>query len=474
MKTTRTRWADLLFRGVPDVSAEALGLYRIVFAGLLIVAVARNVVPPEPFPQELHNHAGGVADWQVFHWLASRPDLVNHLEQLLLVALLLFGIGFLTRVSLGVAAASMVTWMLVRVQHGGVHNWAILLPAVIGILPIGWGDAFSVDEAIRRSLGRGTAGRPHGRHYGFGIWLPGFVLGLGFAAAALAKLRESGVGWILSGAVRYHFVTDAQNAPVTWGLWVASHQGVAIAMSFMAIFMEGTVILGSFVRSPAVRIVFACEALLVLSAFYVFQGELWIAWWVLVASFLPWGGIYAALAAPPMTRTAAAGGLSLRPAQLLVIGTLCLAQATASALHVEVPPWISDYPMYADTYSSTDEFDRLNPVKRVHHFRRDPDVGVPEDISRTLDEIPEADVVVIAAVSALVEKGSLSPEQKEQVHAVAEAFEKQMARPLGRVTLLVDEQAFNWKSGRFYWKKIGARIGTLDTHALTLMRPGDE
>jgi len=610
-KRSQARWSDLLLRGIPDVSAEALGLYRIMFAGLLIVGVAIKRLPLEPFPQELHNHAGGVADWQVFHWLASRPDLVTHLEQGLLVALLLFGIGFLTRLSLAVVAASTLTWILVRLKHSGVHDWAILLPAVIGILPVRWGDAFSVDETIRRWRGRGTAGQPHGRHYGFGIWLPGFVLGQGFAAAALAKLRQSGIGWILSGAVRYHFVTDARNAPFNWGLWVASHQWVAIAMSFMAIWMEGTIILGSFVRRPAVRMVFACEALLVLSGFYVFQNEFWIAWWILTIGLLPWGEIFDGLASrlpslvtlvddqcplcrriarvingldwfnritflnvndpavrvlfapstpvdhllrdmhvvdrgskrigtgyrgylalaraiplmwplvafgilPPiaslgdrlyrrvartrlrhapcddascgagaepqhvlpaasMTRTAGAARVpSLRPAQLVVIGSVCLLQATASVLRVEFEPWMSDYPMYAGTYASTEEFDRLNPIKRVYHFRRDPDVGIPEDISKAMDDIPEADVVVIAAVSSLVEKGSLPPEQKERVRAVAEKFEKQMARPLGRVTLLVDEEAFNWKRGRFYWKKVGARIGTLDTDALTLLRSGDE
>jgi hypothetical protein len=49
-----------------------------------------------------------------------------------------------------------------------------------------------------------------------------------------------------------------------------------------------------------------------------------------------------------------------------------------------------------------------------------------------------------------------------------------MSRPLARVTLLVDEEAFDWKRGRFYRKKVGARIGTLDTDALTLLRSGDE
>ena len=168
-----------------------------------------------------------------------------------------------------------------------------------------------------------------------------------------------------------------------------------------------------------------------------------------------------------------ASGTTLGPAQLIVIGCVCLLQLTASVLRVEIQPWMSDYPMYAGTYSSTQEFDERNPVKRIYRFRHDPDVGPPEDISKTMDDIPEADVVVMQAVSTLVETGRLSPEQMDRVRAIAGQFQSQMDRPLDRVTLLVDEEAFDWRRGRFYWKKVGAPVGTLDTDTLKLAKTAE-
>ncbi len=602
----QSRSWDPLLAGIPSVSAEALGLHRVVFATLLAFAVVRRRLPTDPFPPEVHNHAGGVADWPVFHWLASRPDLVALGEELLVVALVLLAIGFFSRLSLAVVAVLMTIWVLVRLQHTGVHEWAILLPAVVGMLPAGWGDGFSVDETIRRWRGRGGA-RRHGRYYGFGVWLPGFVLGLGFAGAAVAKLRQSGLAWILGGAVKYHFVIDARNAPLRWGLWVASHHPAAVLMSFMAVWLEGTVIVGSFVRQSARRLLFGLEALLLLLGFYVFQNELWMAWWILALSFLPWNWIYSRAASSlplavalvdgrcPLCRrsarvfhgldwfnriefvdandpavrsqyaastplaellrdmhvvgrgrgdlsrgyraylalaravpfmwpvvsigllppVAAVGervyryvarwrrrdgpctddvcaihgdlresvsirsvvpsalpgtGAALRPIQLVAIASVCLLQLTASVLQLEVQPWMSDYPMYASTFSSTEEFDRRNPVKRVYHFRRDPPAGASEDISKALDDIPDADVVVIQAVSQLAETGELSSEQRARVRAISVAFERRMQRPVGRVTLLMSEEAFDWQRGRFYWKKVGALVGTLDTDTLTLVK----
>jgi hypothetical protein len=40
------------------------------------------------------------------------------------------------------------------------------------------------------------------------------VLGVTFAAAAFAKLRLGGIGWITNGTVTYHFLTDSFDAPV--------------------------------------------------------------------------------------------------------------------------------------------------------------------------------------------------------------------------------------------------------------------
>ena len=61
------------------------------------------------------------------------------------------------------------------------------------------------------------------KEYGYTVWVPGLVLGVVFAAAAVAKLRDAGVAWILNGTVKYHFLSDSVQAMVDWGLWIGRH-----------------------------------------------------------------------------------------------------------------------------------------------------------------------------------------------------------------------------------------------------------
>ena len=78
-----------------------------------------------------------------------------------------------------------------------------------------WSDAWSVD-AWRRGTCHGTRRRSTATRSGS----PGLVLGVVFAAAAVAKLRDAGVAWILNGTVKYHFLSDSPQAMVDWGLWI--------------------------------------------------------------------------------------------------------------------------------------------------------------------------------------------------------------------------------------------------------------
>ena len=56
---------------------------------------------------------------------------------------------------------------------------------------------------------------------GYGPWVLCLALGVGFGAAAFAKVR-GGPDWILNGTVRYHFMAEALTAArVPWGPWIA-------------------------------------------------------------------------------------------------------------------------------------------------------------------------------------------------------------------------------------------------------------
>lgn len=282
-----------LTRRIPIVTASEIGFFRVVFGILLWHAFRSLALSSDPFPRELHLTRSWLADWEWVHWLASHPETVARLEALTLATMSLFIIGLWARLMFWLLAAELMVWTLVRLQHTGTHPWAVAFIAVICLLPIRWGDGFSVDEMIRRWRGRALRFQRRGRSYGFALWLPGLIFGTAMAAAGVAKLRRSGLDWILSGAVKYHFVTDAENAPVDWGLWIASQPELAVAMSLLAVATEISLGLGPLFRGYLARLPLGLAGLGLLLGFYLFQGELWLAWWMLWALFyLPWPFVF--------------------------------------------------------------------------------------------------------------------------------------------------------------------------------------
>ena len=93
-----------------------------------------------------------------------------------------------------------------------------------------------------------TVQRGTPKEYGYTVWVPGLVLGVVFAAAAVAKLRDAGVAWILNGTVKYHFLSDSVQAMVDWGLWIGRHHWLSVLLSFGAIAIETLVIVGVAAR----------------------------------------------------------------------------------------------------------------------------------------------------------------------------------------------------------------------------------
>jgi hypothetical protein len=226
------------------------------------------------------------------------------------------------------------------------HTISALMLTLLFMQGARWGDAWGVD-AWRRG---GSAARRSPREYGFVVWGPGFVLGLVLLAAAIAKLRESGLAWILNGTVKYHFLSDAGQAAVDWGIYLGRYPALAILLSFAAIAVESLVIVGVLSRHYRYRAIAGLAALSLLTGFLLFQGLRWPAWWILLLSFLPWH----------LVRSRAAGGAATwservrRPA--IAIVALVAVQAFISIFKLEMTPLFSTYDMYSTTYASTEEY----------------------------------------------------------------------------------------------------------------------
>ena len=396
-----------LLAAIPRLSARDAGIMRIVLAAGLLWAFA-STGPVEPgLPLASHRGGGPFADWSWVHTLAAHDRASLWIHNGMLVAAIALGLGLFTRVAAVSVAALTTLHALVLLQRQSAHDWGIPVVMLWLLVLVPWGDAVSVDAAWRRYRG----GRPPVRaaaEWGLAVWIPGFALGIALLAAAFAKLDSSGLSWITSGAVRYHFVTDANQAPVDWGLRIAASVPLAQAASLGAVLIEALFFLNIFATGWAPRLAFGLAGAALLTGFLLFQGVFWAMWWVPLLVFLPWHRLAGAAAAPqagePPPRA------SLRRWQIAVLGLFALQQVVFSGIRLEMEPFVSDYGMYSFTFASTAEFDEyLANKRRTWRFEMPDSPGV--DIEDRVDEV--------------------------------------LSDPRQTVRVIVEEPRFDWQAGRF-------------------------
>jgi hypothetical protein len=334
---------------VPEVSAEGVAAFRIVLGlALLAFFLARPVDAGWLYPH-LAVRLDGLVGWGV-SLLSRAPGVVDWIHPWMLLWTMLFTIGAAARLSFAMVVAGALTWAIVYTSNASAHQVAVLPLSLVALLWSRWGDAWSVDARLGRA-----AARPPGRLYGYTVWVPGFALGLTLAAAAIAKVRESGLGWVLNGTVKYHFLTDSPQAPVDWGLQVAAHPSLAILLSFAAIAVELLVIVGVCSRRYTRRLAAGLAALALLCGFWLFQGLLWYAWWIPLLSFLPWHLVRRG--APRASPVVSGHSRLLQRAQAATIVMLIVQQVIVSTVKIEVDPLMSTYDMYSTTYSSPEDYE---------------------------------------------------------------------------------------------------------------------
>jgi hypothetical protein len=326
---------------VPSLSAAGLGRFRIYVGIALLWLLARE--EPSALPVEFHRNYSPLADIGLVHLLAATPSAWRAVQMAGVVAAVCFIAGWWTRVAYAVLVAALLLTRLAWLQSSGVHDWVCPTAILLTLLIVPWGDGSSLDQWRKRTV------PPDARdpRYGFAIFAPVFIVGLAFAAAAYAKLSVSGLDWVTTGAVRYHFVEDAENAATTWGLWVAARPWAAILLSAAAVTLEATWIAAITLRGPFTRVLAAAAALGLFFGFYVFQGALWLPWAMWVGALLPWDGWRPLAVAPLGGRMAAATSAALA------------VQLIASLGPIEIEPIMSPYQMYSGTYASPRDFETV-------------------------------------------------------------------------------------------------------------------
>lgn len=457
-----------LLAGIPRLSPSAVGIVRIAFAAGLVWALLYTG-PVEPgFPLAWHRDAGPLANWSWLHALAAHDRATIWIHGALIGAVAAFGAGLCSRVAVVAVASLTLLQTLVLLQRQSTHDWGLPLVTLFLLTIVPWGDGLSVDAAWRWYRGRPQPVRA-ATEYGLAVWIPGFAMGVAFLAAAFAKLDSSGLAWITGGAARYHFVTDAGQARVDWGLGVAANLRLAQLASLGAVAIEVLFILNILASGWALRLLFGLAAAGLLAGFLLLQGVFWAMWWVLLLAFLPWDAA-ARASANVLRRAADAFGRRpskthreegsvhqpsgktesgwLRSWQVAVLSAFALQQVVFSGIRLEVEPLISDYGMYSWTYGSTQEFDEyLADKRRIWRFEIPGDPTV--DVAERLSEMPGATDVITTAIREQRTMTRLTAPTREAVRAVLDAYQRRYHESLVALHVSADEPRFDWASGRF-------------------------
>lgn len=382
------RFARWIGSRIPEASPEAVALFRIVFGLCLLVVVFRRPVSvafAEP-PNVISPLHGALL--QLF---VNAPWAVDVLWWWLGIWGALFIAGAFARVAFACLAAGVFAWALLYTTTTTYHTFSALLLTLGVLLWSRWSDAWSVDAWRRDHVRRASP-----KEYGYTLWAPGLVLGVVFAAAAVAKLRGAGVAWILNGTVKYHFLSDSPQALVDWGLWIGRSPSLSVALSFGAIAVETLVVVGVLLGAYRYRLLAGIAAGCLLLGFWLLQGLFWPGWWMLLLSFLPWH-LVDSLIHPEARRVSSAPPASLSPSPrtpVLVTMALMGLQIGVSLLGLEVSPLLSAYDMYATTYSSPAEYEQK--AGQAYWI-----VGIDEDAQPHRCRITriEADAIVAAAAT---------------------------------------------------------------------------
>lgn len=446
-RVSLAEWLEVRFGFNAHRRLRATGLIPVVLGAVLLALAAdregrrwlvSRVPPLRPSTMGAFRVTLALA---LFPWVQVRlPEAPPAVATACLASLAAFGVGLVPRAALLVFLSAFVLLSDGRYSH---HDMALPLKTLLLLCVVPWGDGLSVDALWRR---RHVPDVP-GRRYGLAIWIPIMMLGFGYAAAAFAKLDDSGATWLMGGAARYFFIIESPlNAPTDWWRVVARSDTLSVLASAGAVVTEAGIVIAAFWPRVGVRVVAGLAAVALHTGFWLFQGIWWHGFWALLPAFLPWEWL---VPARKVTGEAPDGIPRLAVAVLLLV---MIQQPLVSFLRIEIGPYVADYGMYANAgWSSKDEFVE---TMYAQHYPRVPAVRLqPVDddaalFDRRLSEV-DRNGLVREAANRIVAGEALSDRRVEALRRIADDYERRYQAPPPPVRLLTAGWRFDWQAPGF-------------------------
>jgi len=237
--TLRARFERFWFE--PAFAAD-LGIARALFFALMLAVYARKDFADFAGVSEVFWQP--VWPFRVMHLHRPVYGLVSAAQILWKVSLWLGCVGLASRVAAATAAVLGAYLIGLSSSFGWIDHSDPILVFAMGVLALSrCGDAFSLDRLVRARR-HAEAPPPSGEYR----WPPRMILlvmSCVFFAAAVAKLRHSGVAWVTSGALSTFLIRGADplgrsvSLPMLGlGLWVARSPAISRTLAAMTMLIE--------------------------------------------------------------------------------------------------------------------------------------------------------------------------------------------------------------------------------------------
>ena len=239
-------WRRWLWFFFAPVTSTNLAVCRLLFFGFVFIFYLPHDF--SSWSDVSHVFFNPIALFRAFDLPVASRETLTVVQILWKLALGLSSIGLLTRASTWTSFILGTYLLGLAHNFGKTHSHDALLVVVMGILALArCGDSWSVDAWITRARRpRPSDGTPtKSGEYRWPIRAVWVVMALAFFAAAVSKLRISGLDWIwsdnLSIILLQNYYHRANADPLTsWGLYVAAHPGLTRAIAGATVAVEFT------------------------------------------------------------------------------------------------------------------------------------------------------------------------------------------------------------------------------------------
>jgi hypothetical protein len=286
----RERWMRFWFE---PVGPQNLGLCRILFFGAFFLFYLRSDFSAWGEVSESFWMPVGI--FKVLHLSALSGSLLAAIQIIWKISLALSCIGIFTRPA--TICSFIFGAYLLGLPHnfGKIHHFDALVVIVLGIMAVSrCGDAYSIDQLMRRGRRRGASSSERLRASGEYTWPVRAVwvtFALIFFAAGVSKLRHSGLEWIFSDnmAILLTRSVEDDHPLLPWGVYLVEYSWLPQLLAAGTIALEISYPLALFSRKA--RWVIVPSVFFMQIGIWVFMGPTFLQFLICNLFWVPWDRI---------------------------------------------------------------------------------------------------------------------------------------------------------------------------------------